>query len=82
MPAKRIELVGQQFGFLTVKSFVGMAKRHALYAADCMCGRKGVLVRSTDLISCKIRKCSRACPYKPERIEFQAFRTIEDGSKL
>jgi hypothetical protein len=80
VPAKRIDLVGQQFGFLTVKGFVGMAKRHALYFCECRCGRL-VTMRGTDLVSTRVRRCGKSCTY--ERPQFYpTFRIISDGSKI
>jgi hypothetical protein len=82
VPARRADLTTHQFGFLTVKSFVGMGKRHALYLCECRCGRL-TIVCGTDLTSLKTRSCGKSCPYKPERFEFQiGFRTIEDGRKI
>ncbi len=66
--AARIDLVGRQFGILTVRDFVGMnARRQALYVCECACGQF-TTVRATDLVMLKIRKCSRGCTYEPPRV--------------
>jgi len=66
--AARIDLVGHQFGILTVRDFVGMnARRQSLYLCQCACGQF-TTVRATDLVMLKIRKCSRGCAYEPPRV--------------
>jgi hypothetical protein len=68
MAAKRIDLVGHQFGLLTVRSFIGLnARRQSMYVCECACGQF-TTVRGTDLTMLKIRKCSRGCTYEPPRI--------------
>jgi hypothetical protein len=82
MPTPRAQLEGHRFGLLQVVRFIEVKDWHAWFEAKCECGTV-VIVRGADLTASTRRKCSPACPYKPERMNVQAgFRTIEDGSKI
>ena len=53
---KVIDLVGQQFGRLLVKEFVGLIRHKAVWRCDCSCGQS-CTKPSTDLRSGRIRSC-------------------------
>ena len=70
-PSRVKDLMGQQFGRLTVIGFLYISKyAHAIWKCKCVCGREtdvdGCSLRSGNTRSCGcfLRECSRKRPYK------------------
>ena len=69
MPAKFLSLVGMTFGFVEAVEHKGFnERRQALYRIKCRCGDDTKIVRGADLTGGLVRRCCRACPYRPDRL--------------
>ena len=70
MPTHVSNLIGHQFGQLTVIAFAGVEDGHAKWVVRCSCNAEST-VWAQHLMSGSKRRCNANCPAKPKRIIFR-----------
>ena len=72
--SKRLELAGQRFGRLVVKSFSHISKSHIYWNCVCICGNSKIVV-SQSIRNGRTKSCGCLSKDKPNRLKHGMCRT-------